>query len=254
MLDKNQISECIEMGLTIKEAALLCGTTYQYLADRSRNLGLQFRSGRHLAENQAAKLYEETPLAYYWMGLLLADGTFCFKQNKIRLALTRRETVEGFQKFVGCKNRITTTKFPDRNWRDLHILSFCTKASFSTIVKKFDVRPNKTHNPPKQLPETSEDNLLALLIGIIDGDGHISSVRGNLRITVDCHESWLGFFRMLASQVERPLNYSPQVHLAPRQVGRPSSRFFIGAQLPMMILSNFILAHDLPVMAEKWRL
>lgn len=60
------------------------------------------------------------------------------------------------------------------------------KKYFEKIIDKFDIKSDKTYQPPK-LTKIKDDLLFSLTIGFIDGDGTINK-KGGLHIK--CHESW----------------------------------------------------------------
>jgi len=55
------------------------------------------------------------------------------------------------------------------------------------IIKKYDFKIRKTHNPPENLDIKDDQLFLAFVVGLIDGDGSIGK---NNTIEIKCHSSW----------------------------------------------------------------
>lgn len=136
-------------------------------------------------------LLEETPETYYWIGFLLADGYFSLT-NRIKLTLSIIDLAH-LEKFA--KLSSTTINFDKQKTN-------CTVCGMDTLVvkkikHKFNISNNKTIVPPL-LKINNIDLLLSLLIGFIDGDGHITNQtnRKDSKICIKVHRNWISFLEL----------------------------------------------------------
>lgn len=133
-----------------------------------------------------SSLLEETPEAYYWVGFLLADGHFEHGRITFHLSIKDVNQVKKFADFIKW-----TGEFEKRKQ-----LSIGVRAKHTTIVenlcKKFDIKHNKTYNPPETILNHDNELLKYLLIGFIDGDGNIEKQykRNDCFIRIKAHKSW----------------------------------------------------------------
>lgn len=126
-------------------------------------------------------LLEETPEAYYWIGFLLADGHFENGRIKFHLALRDAEQVRRFASFIKW-----TGNFEDRGELGIGVAAKHTEV-VERLCDKFDIKQDKTYNPPKTILNHDKELLKYLLIGFIDGDGNINENSVRFRV----HSSWL---------------------------------------------------------------
>ena len=142
-----------------------------------------------LYPNKLEKLLDDTPETYYWIGYLLADGHFYTDRIKFTQNGIDKISVENFKKYIE-----GTCDVKYDNKIDQASFSVMSVDVVPEIMKKFDIKSDKTYNPPsKEIFENMDIDLLAyLFIGFVDGDGHIANLHNrpdyNLRIKV--HSSW----------------------------------------------------------------
>src|SRR5271157_3202496 len=138
------------------------------------------------------KLLEEIPEAYYWVGLLMADG--CIWENiRILLGLQIRdeEHIKKFCNFIS--SNITHRKIATNGkFHDYCCTSRYDKINIPIIASKFNLKSRKTYNPPNELYIKDDNLFLAFLIGYIDGDGSIcyNKKANTNELSVECHGSW----------------------------------------------------------------
>ena len=153
-----------------------------------------------LYPNSLNKLLEDTPEAYYWIGYLLADGHFYTDKIKFTQNGEDKLSVEKFKNYV---NGSCEVKYD--NILDSAIFSVMSKDIVPQIMRKFDIKSDKTYNPPhNEIFENMDIDLLAyLFIGFVDGDGHIANLHNrpdyNLRIKV--HSSWKDILNIFSERL-----------------------------------------------------
>jgi len=182
-----------------KRICRICGKELEYgsysaywLAEKNnavcRNCASRTKARRKC---DLSKLLEETPEAYYWIGFLLADGHFQNGRVKFHLGLKDSEQVKKFASFIKWNG-----KFEDRGELGIGVSAKHTEV-IEELCKKFDIKQDKTYNPPKTILNHDKELLKYLLIGFIDGDGNIENQykRKDCFIRIKVHKSWDGILK-----------------------------------------------------------
>lgn len=158
--------------------------------------------------NKIEKLLEDTPESYYWIGYLLADGHF---NKNYRLKFTQngkdKISVEKFKKYIETETKIKYGK--DIDYAELSVMNVDI---VKQIMEKFDIKSNKTYNPPdKSIFETMNIDMLSyLFIGFVDGDGHISNLykRKDFNLRIKTHSSWCDILNIFSKRIFGLENYA----------------------------------------------
>lgn len=132
-----------------------------------------------------AVLLEDNLESYYWMGFLLADGSFNDGRLTFSLKKADSEHLKKFGDFISYTGTYGSSKVYDTiSCKDIDVVP--------AVCKKFDIHKAKTYNPPTSLLKFNEERNLALLAGFIDGDGCIKhqTNRNDFLLTIKCHSSW----------------------------------------------------------------
>ena len=220
-------------------------------------LGLTKLITSRTKNGNVSKLLEETPEAYYWMGFLLADGSFD-KAGRVNLTLSEKdsEQVYKFAKFLETdKVDIKTRK---TNYSDSCIMYkvSCLSTYYGPQIRtKFDLRLNKTENPPDLsivLRDKPPELIMSLIIGFIDGDGYIAIKNKGLgnSIKLQLHHSWL----INLQWIEQYL-YTLYSEVSPNTSkidARGYAKCEISRRSLIHALDKFRLLYDLPVIARTW--
>lgn len=200
-------------------------------------------------------LLNEDLESYYWIGFLLADGTFYNKNNSAGLKLTLNELDKNhllkFSNFIKAEQKIYYQK--NKNGNHYSLTVFNNKV-VKEIISKFSIKKRKTYNPPdlsfyKNL--SHNHLLLSLIVGIIDGDGCIKfqTRREDCVIAIKMHSSWLDFlifiqeFLIKITEVSIPL---PIIN------SKGYARLNITNSKVINFLKNFTKVSGLPVLGRKW--
>ena len=194
--------------------------------------------------NNLSVLLEETPETYYWIGFLLADGHFDNgKRIIVGLAEHDRDHLEKFAKYIGYKGTISLVK---KGPYSAVKLSAMDTEVVGKLCEKFDIKSNKTHNPPESLSWIPEDLFLCLLAGLIDGDGNISNFCGrkDVFIRLKQEKSWLPILKEFAKyfKEEDRVKVNKQGYAEVEITGFPKIRE----------LKKKLLEYNLPLMDRKW--
>lgn len=193
--------------------------------------------------NNLSILLEDTPESYYWIGFLLADGHFSEKRIVVGLSEHDKDHLEKFAKYINYSGNLRILKREPHN-------GVCLAAMDTEVVgklrEKFDIKSNKTYNPPKTLSWVPEDLFLCLLAGIIDGDGSIMNFqkRKDVFIRIKQHSSWLPILNeigeFLGKEKQAKINRNGYAELL--ITGYPLIRD----------LKKRLMGYNLPLLPRKW--
>ena len=143
-----------------------------------------------------SRLLENSVEKFYWLGFLMADGSFNTK-NRLKVCLAEKDLhhLKQLKDFLRISSPIVTHIVNNRK--------YCGISAMDTVVLKevrqqFAIDNNKTINPCS-LSNLTEEQLFCVSVGFIDGDGSISKVHNRIhaQLTVKCHSNWLGNLRMM---------------------------------------------------------
>lgn len=184
-------------------------------------------------------LLEDTPEAFYWIGFLLADGSFY--DNRLTLGLSPKDSdhLYKFAKFINYSGAINIKeKVISLACKDIEIIE--------KIKEKFDIKSLKTYNPPHTILKFDKDLTYALLAGFIDGDGNIKNQtnRKDFILQIKNHSSWrpilIEFSNLISKKDFTRINSSGYATL------------IISNTEDLKKLKKKILSLNLPIMSRKW--
>lgn len=238
MYKKTRTCECCGKELTYGSYSAW------HLAEKNHSL-CKSCAGRKKAKklNNLSVLLEDTPESYYWIGFLLADGHFSEKRITVGLAEHDRDHLEKFAKYINYKGTIRTAKGETHNGV---YLSAMDTGLVEKLRKKFDIKSNKTYNPPKTLNWIPEDLFLPLVGGIIDGDGNIMNFhkRKDVFIRIKQHNSWLPILKEIGKFLgkEDSVKTNKDGYAELCVTGYPLIRD----------LKKRLMDYNVPLMSRKW--
>lgn len=186
------------------------------------------------------KLLLDTPEAFYWIGFLLADGSFLDGRLSLALKKSDSDQVHKFGDYVeytGSYGKSETTE--SVKCKDIDTVS--------KICSKFDIKPSKTYNPPLSILNFDKTLVVALIAGFIDGDGNISNQSGrkDFKLRIKNHSSWLHILREINSVIYPKKN-----------VCKLNSQGYAELQITntasLQEFKKSVMALDLPLMVRKW--
>ena len=190
--------------------------------------------------NKLKNLLNETPEAYYWLGFLLADGHFS-KTNRLLVGLSDKDHdhLIKLSNFLGVNPPTLSTNKQGYGYTNLRVMDVTTVA---ILKERYSIDSNKTYNPPI-LDSIKEDNLFALMIGFIDGDGSIKfqSGRTDCKLSVKCHSNWQNLLSFIFKVTVR-INNAGYAY------------FCISDNEKLRSIYRKVLKLGLPVMERKWSL
>lgn len=210
-----------------------------------------FKAGHHYNDlvkrsNSLNRLItEQTPQSFYWIGFLIADGSF-YSGGKFELGLAEKDlnVIEAFCEYISYNNKIMYRE-DTKSYR----ISFANSIDNPKFMEFYGFKQRKTYNPIDfEIYKQFDKSLLtALLIGIIDGDGHIGQNGSSnaYAIIITAHKVWEKFYSELCQCLDIP------EHIRSR---KDSNTLTIGIYRQDIIinLKKFIDDNNLFCLQRKW--
>lgn len=211
---------------------------------RATLLGL-IKSHQVYRKGSANILLDGSLISAYWIGFLLADG-WISRSNRLKLSISQVDinNLEKFAEYIG-----TTVKtFVTNKGHPMCYTALQDADNIPKLRERFGFHNKKTYNPPTVPFGVSPNELIALIIGFIDGDGNINT-RGHIRIK--CHSSWIGVLEYFSVTLQKYFNLPLN--------GRASyinAQGYASCNISFVSLTkelyNFAIQHKLPILDRKW--
>lgn len=260
--EKNQLCRsCRDASVKYVRVCPICGVSLSYKRKsdymyairnntkciQCRQNSGQFKKGqctstvRNLPTYSLDRLLDMSNQSMYWLGVILADGSFHRNGFEISFKAEDLEFLQRLGTYINYNNALIKYRSSSNSYR----LSFSNKHALKKVQDKFDIHQKKTYNPCnfKFYDTFTTEQLMCLLIGLIDGDGHIS--KNGEYITITAHEVWYDFYNKLISKLG--LNF----HIN-KSKNRPILSIRAGKLEVKKTLKNFILDKELLVLERKW--
>lgn len=188
-------------------------------------------------------LLRDTPIAYYWMGFLMADGHF-YDHGAVKLHLSEkdREHIEKFRKFVAYTGQAKSCTMNAMNPSIVH-----------RIMKKFGITHLKTYEPC-DISQFEGHLLFSLIVGMFDGDGSIRLRNGSVSVLeMKLHKTWLSNLRLIEGFLYKYLNIekAKKVELA-RMRKDGYSVIILSDRYLLAQMKKRAIRLSLPIMSRKW--
>lgn len=222
--------------------------TWDAIKIRANNLGL-YRIDRNSEQRigDVSILLSDTPISYYWIGFILADGSIDHKSKRLKIGLAIKDK-EHLEKF--CHHIKTNIK--EKNDTKQCYCAIQDKIIIDKIINKFDFKSNKTINPPTIDFSSMNNNLfISLLCGFIDGDGCIAKVykRQDSVLRIKIHSSWIIFLESIKIKLEKILQVKVN---SPKIINSGYALLSITNIQTLRLLKNEIKKLNIPYLERKW--
>ena len=191
-----------------------------------------------IRKHKLQNLLDKSLESYYWLGFLLADGHFSKNDRLVvKLQQTDKDHLEKLKTFLGVgKVTIRLSKFNHR----IAQYSIMDVATIRVLKERFEIVSNKTVHPPN-LSNLTPEELFAVSIGFIDGDGSIQFQTGrtDVQLSVKCHANW-----------RETLEY---IFKTPVRINNAGYAYFcIADNTKLRELKNNAIQLNLPILRRKW--
>lgn len=211
-----------------------------------------FKVGHNLNDsiirnNSLDRLYTEiSPQTFYWVGFIIADGSFYKSRFELSLSAKDKEHLEKFASYINYSNNIAY-----REGSNSYRISFNNKQSIVAIMNYYSINYSKTYNPVNfdSYIHFNKELLLSLLIGIVDGDGNIQNngSKGANVISITTHKSWRTFYTKLLNVLNIPIHIS-------EVKGANTITIRIFRREILLYIKHFIINNNLTVLGRKWNI
>jgi len=182
--------------------------------------------------------------AYYWIGFLIADGYF--KSNG----------VIGLE--VSAKDKLHIDKyanFIDGKVKQYHYM--CKVIAMNPEVReqicnRFRLSNRKTYECPLLPDDLDNNSFIALIVGMIDADGHIRSKGYRGQISLSVHPSWTEFLLQISQRISDITQTSPaKINRTDNNYAGLCSIGIYRSEIVRFIKEKANALH-LPLMNRKW--
>jgi hypothetical protein len=203
------------------------------------------------------KLLLDDLISFYWMGLLLADGSFD-KDGRMNISLGDKDKqhIEKLALFLNSSVKTYTRKTNFSDSATTHSISILSTYYGQKIRDKFDLHLNKTENPPdfsKYVIDFTEDQFLSLLIGFIDGDGYIHTKKdGKQTIKIEIHPSWKSNLEQVEKFIYSKFPYKKRTKVLTKINTRGYASLEFSNSLQVADIKRFAITKNLPFLERKW--
>ena len=199
-------------------------------------------------------LLNNSNISLYWLGFILADGHIENNSRlKINLSDKDKEHLNKFALYTDClvKDYKSFTKGTEHSYCSISVTN---NKVISQLSLNFDISNSKTYNPPKiSSYNLSLDQFICLILGFIDGDGHIQVDRTYPRIQISIHKSWLANLKFIEKQLYNKFPYFKKVGtLAKIREVKDCAFLQIGNTNMVKDLKQFAIDKQLPILQRKW--
>lgn len=183
--------------------------------------------------------------SFYYIGFLMADGHI-EKNVRLQITLSKKDInwLENFCKYVKGKKIRTFNVGP----YEMCSFNVQDKESIPEICNVFDLKGNKTKNPPSisVFNNMGDKEILSLIIGFIDGDGSIENVhkRNDFSIRIKNDSSWLSILEMFSTKISGK-NFA-------KINGSGHAEVSFTKFSDIKKLKKFSTENNLPILERKW--
>ncbi len=158
-------------------------------------------------------LLEETLEAYYWAGFIAADG-WVSKTGQVVVFIDVKDK-NHLEKLALFLNTNISVYEEEKDFNGKYISKMVRVAVQDQklgleFAKKFDLKYQKTYNPPSIdiLKQFDDDKLFAYIIGFIDGDGSIGNSTGYITLRIQNHASWIDVHRFILLFIQNKFKFN----------------------------------------------
>jgi DNA-binding transcriptional regulator WhiA len=201
-------------------------------------------------KNNLKKLLNRSLESFYWIGFIFADGSV-EKNGSFGIELSKkdRKHLKKLMLFLGFNN--------DKIYKRRNNVAFskCDKNVIDVLIEKYQLKPNKTYDPPdlsKIFKNMTDDQILSLIVGFIDGDGNVRKTSSGYQLTLENHISWIGCYETIKEFIKNKFKITFKSELI-----RTNNRGYVvmcfSQKEVFLKMREFIYSNNLPILDRKWR-
>lgn len=201
-------------------------------------------------------LLDNSLQSLYWIGFLLADGHFSNNQRiSVELSSKDKAHLENFANYIGTSNMYSRERSLNNKTYYQNSVTINNIKVVPKIVNIFSISNNKTVNPPN-IPNynITEEQLISLIIGFIDGDGSIYKPTYTEKLRIECHKNWYENLLFFEDLLYKKFKTNKKVNQLTKISSRDTAVLEISSATLLRELKKFITINKIIVMNRKWDL
>ena len=195
-------------------------------------------------------LLKNTHETFYWIGFILADGSFTKNRLKLTLAIKDEDHLKKLANKLNIKTSSYFVKLNSKKFKYCS-LSCMDTLNIPVVIDKFDIKNQKTYNSPSSLGNFSDDLIMSIFIGLIDGDGSITnqSGRDDCSLRFHTHESWLSYYQQIAIFLKKKTGLKIKMPY----IGKDGYMVWtIADHKVLFYLKKFVISNNIKILNRKW--
>ena len=207
---------------------------------------LKYYSPQNTPTYNLNKILDCSIESFYWLGLIISDGSFY--KGRFELGLNEKDYnyLLKFANYIGFNEKKIWYREKTKSYR----LSFNNQENINEFMQYFGINYRKTYNPidyDLYFKKYSFEQKLALLIGIIDGDGNIrKESKERYSINITAYYLWEDFYKKLINDLKIDFN----IHKIKK---RNVIRIGTVKQTNVKKIFEFVNKNNLLYLERKWK-
>ena len=229
--------------------------SYDAIVQRASTLKIKkgFDFHRH---SDLSVLLNDSLVTMYWIGFLLADGTFPNsngnKTSLLTLILAEKDAdhLQKFADYIKLERPIKRREHSTNKVEKFvgYEVSVGDSDRLPQLCKRFGIVSNKTYTPPDfSTYELTTDQWVAVLLGLIDGDGYVTNKNDRCHSRIKCHKSWGPSYQLLSDNITEWAGVKPvKVYYKDNYCSLTLGKRVITK------LYAFAIENEIPLLSRKW--
>ena len=190
---------------------------------------------------------EQSLMWFYILGFLFADGYFYTDGYRFQLTINKQDedTLNKIAEFLECKVR---------KYKNVVEIKVSGGEIVKCLIEKYKISNKKTYEPC-DISSINNENLIAFIIGFIDGDGCIKKRTDSdlYNITIKLHKNWENNLNIMITKLYYffGLTKIPHTNIVKSNNNEYVSITF-GNSVILNKLMDFIRKNNIPAIHRKW--
>lgn len=162
---------------------------------KANNLEIKRITQAMKRKSDVSILLHDNPISYYWLGFLMADGSFTDRRIQLGVAGKDLDHLKKFLRFVNSTNKIYKLKNEDH-----YRVKLTSVKEVISLKQKFGISNRKTYVPCNLQKIKDSELLFSLIVGFIDGDGSVTQNKqfpNSYSLDIVSHPNWINNFNFI---------------------------------------------------------
>lgn len=178
-------------------------STVENIMAKIKRMGWK-REKKLTKKNKIEKLLDDVPESAYWLGFLMADGTFQKRSISLTIHKNDKEHLDKFLKYIESTNAIHQVKNSNCYRVGISCQDVC-----NILKERFNLNTCKTYNPCSlDYFINKPDLFFSFIVGYLDGDGTVVNKNSSHYISIVGHSNWINNFSKMFYFIHNYFNIS----------------------------------------------